>query len=364
MNAKHNHFSLHLLEVSRQPRRPHLRYNGWSGVTIGKIKTKSKAAKAASVLNLYESPNKLSPINLVGSQGGLNQAKKMAKNKCHGCGTKVKERGIQCNICDRWFHPECEEMTENDFQLFRHSSASVHIYCRACEVGSASLHKKMIALMKSHHELEERVNTLQGKVDQLPDKEEIKQIIDETLDDKIEETVDAKMSGLTKKDESQDSSQVCSQVVAELKARETRQMNVIVHGLKESDDPDMEKRHEEDVKELFKMLEEIEAKPPEEGITIKRLGKKEDDKQRPILMTCPNTETKKKIINNAKKLKTSEEYRRIGISHDLTKGQRQELKNLKEQARLKNTENQTFIVIGDPSNWRIVQKKDKTGGET
>ena len=281
------------------------------------------------------------------------------KNKCHACAQKVNQRGIQCNICDRWFHPECEGLNESDYQLFKRSSIQVHIYCKACEVGASSLHKKIIALANSQKELEAKVDTLEDKVNSLPGKEEVKQIIDEVLDDKIEESIDSKMTGLTNKDETQEGN-MCSQVIAEVKERETRQNNVIIHGIQESEEPEGAKRSEEDQTQVLKLLEEIGAKPPdEENITIKRLGKKTEDKKRPIMIKCKDAETKKKIITNAKKLKASEEFSQIGISHDLTKNQREELKNLQKKAREKTTDTQTYILVGDPGNWRIVLKKDK-----
>jgi hypothetical protein len=294
------------------------------------------------------------------------------RKRCISCKEIVKDKGIACSICNRWFHPECEDVSDSDYQLLQKSSLNIHIYCKACQGGADSLHKKMIALKKSFKNLESKVSEMEIKVNSLPNSDEVKRIardeiddaIEATIETKIEETIDSRIDGLHP-NQPIPANMICSKVISEAKDRESRVLNVIMYGIPESAETDNDKRKEDDSKHVTAVLTEIEAHPSDqEQMQMRRLGKLEATKTRPILITVKEADTKKNILTNAKKLKKSQLYKGVGIAHDLTKCQREVLKNLQEEARKTSTPETKYIVIGNPDNWRVVQKKEKEQGET
>ena len=59
-----------------------------------------------------------------------------------------------------------------------------------------------------------------------------------------------------------------------------------------------------------------------------RIGKTLADKTRPLIHTMNDTETKRNILQNAKKLKGNSKYSEVSIKPDLTKCQQEEQKSL------------------------------------
>ena len=208
--------------------------------------------------------------------------------------------------------------------------------------------------------MQENINKLEEKIDNKPSKEDvdtqIAEKLDEVLEAKVEEIVDDKVQGL----EDINSETICTKVVAEISERESRAKNIVMHGIEESTAEEIEEKTREDWEKINQVLSEIGIQEQlGDQTTMKRLGERTENKKRPILLTLDEKKKKQEIITNARKLKDSENFKQVGISHDLTKIQREELKNLREEARKKTTEETTYIVIGPPERRRIVVKKDR-----
>ena len=97
----------------------------------------------------------------------------------------------------------------------------------------------------------------------------------------------------------------------------------------------------------------------EDVIKIIRLGKKNDKLVRPILIKLGNLTIKKKIFKNLYKMKSlREDLNSVGIGHDLTMEQRNELKKLIDEAKIKEAGcNDGFLyrVRGNVGRWKIVK---------
>ena len=110
---------------------------------------------------------------------------------------------------------------------------------------------------------------------------------------------------------------------------EERKRNIIIYWFPECGDDDQDKRKDYD-KSLFEKLSKNEL-----GIagvkltTIIRLGKRDPELTRPLLVTMPTFMDKRKIMAILYKLKNaSEDFNNISVSNDLTKEERQERQNL------------------------------------
>ena len=283
--------------------------------------------------------------------------------KCPTCTRVVKanEKGTQCSICDRWFHNTCQDLTPDEYKALQGNNTRIHWYCDSCQVGATSLYKKVLSLEVASKKMETKIGKLEEKIDGKPSKEEVDTQIaaklDEALETKVEESIDEKMQGI----ENINSETICTKVVTEISERENRANNIIMHGIDKSNEEDGADRTREDWETIKQVLTEIGIEEqPGDQTTMKRLGERTEDKKRPILISLKDKRMKQEIITKARKLKDSEKFKQVGISHDLTKIQREELKNLREEARKKSTEETTYIVIGPPERRKIVAKKDRT----
>ncbi|ESN95193.1 hypothetical protein HELRODRAFT_184465 [Helobdella robusta] len=93
-------------------------------------------------------------------------------------------------------------------------------------------------------------------------------------------------------------------------------------------------------------------------IKLVRLGKKNDTVVRPILVKFDDVKVKELVFKNVFKMKSvSDNLSHVGLSHDLTVEQRDELKKLMDDARQmekNSTEGFLYRVRGDVGKWKIV----------
>ena len=88
------------------------------------------------------------------------------------------------------------------------------------------------------------------------------------------------------------------------------------------------------------------------------MGKLNKEKDRPLLITLKEEEKKRELFQNLNKIRDAgEPFNKVIITHDLTKKQKDELKELVEQAKEKEKEDQSgeymYCVRGPPWSWFI-----------
>ena len=146
----------------------------------------------------------------------------------------------------------------------------------------------------------------------------------------------------------------------EEKDRQNRRNNMIVFGLPESKAVENEHRKEEDIKQIVGLSKTIcQVNITEEAISKAiSLGKLNEENDRPLLITLKEEEKKRQLFQNLNKIRDAgEPFNKVIITHDLTKKQKEELKQMVEQAKEKEKEDQlgkyTYRVRGPPWNWFI-----------
>ena len=66
-----------------------------------------------------------------------NMLDKVLKKKetCLNCSQRVNsgEKGILCDICQRWYHAKCQELGQDDYRRFMAmNTKQVQWYCKSC----------------------------------------------------------------------------------------------------------------------------------------------------------------------------------------------------------------------------------------
>ena len=86
-----------------------------------------------------------------------------------------------------------------------------------------------------------------------------------------------------------------------------------------------------------------------------RIGKLQEEKNRPIKITLRNLEDKEKVMTNLKNLKSIEKYKRISITNDYTLTQRRIVKEWIQKAKERNEKEPTDSKVV----WRVRGSPEK-----
>ncbi len=199
-------------------------------------------------------------------------------------------------------------------------------------------------------QLEEKVEQLEKSVSERFTKlegEESKK--SELIEKKIEEKI-----GERKMEESKPSTSV-QEAVDEVKEQERRKDKVVLFNVPESDSADTETRRKHDVEVVQELMKEgilhtAEIKTNAKGEKmVTRLGKKEENKTRPLKITFTTPEGQQLILGNARNLSQSknEMHRKVVVKPDLTQMQREMEKKLVAEKIRRNKEAEQNKEIAD-----------------
>ena len=115
-------------------------------------------------------------------------------DNCSRCSKPVKDSdaGLQCEICELWFHNACENITDEEFK-FLEAHSSVHWYCEACNKSVANVIKLVTSLKTKHEKLELVVDALRKDVTKISATVDS---LDKSVDTKIESGIQDTKSSL------------------------------------------------------------------------------------------------------------------------------------------------------------------------
>lgn len=87
-----------------------------------------------------------------------------AKDKCGTCEAKVQEKGLWCEICEYWFHVDCEGVPEDTYKVLQKNEDGVHWYCKGCGKGAVRVFAAVARMSKRQDKLDEAISSLNAKV--------------------------------------------------------------------------------------------------------------------------------------------------------------------------------------------------------
>ena len=88
------------------------------------------------------------------------------------CGQRTKlvtdrDNGLQCELCDGWFHAGCQDVTDDDYKTLNKLAMAVHWYCKTCNI---SVQKVMGSVARLQNRMEKVEAGLQELKNELPAK--------------------------------------------------------------------------------------------------------------------------------------------------------------------------------------------------
>ena len=71
---------------------------------------------------------------------------------CGECKVEVTDEGLQCGVCERWYHCNCVGVSKEAYKVL--DQECIHWFCIGCN-------KRVVKLVKTVAKLEERQNKLE-----------------------------------------------------------------------------------------------------------------------------------------------------------------------------------------------------------
>ena len=151
--------------------------------------------------------------------------------------------------------------------------------------------------------------------------------------------------------------------MSEIRESTIREKNIIIYGISETNDKIPAVRKESDTRYVEQLTNFLDINC--EGYeNVIRLGKSEEktEKPRPLKVTFKTTDDKKCFMKNLSKLKGIDEnspFTKLGVTHDMTKSEREANKAILNETKEKNDNNPSrkymFLVRGPPWARKVVK---------
>jgi len=352
---------------------------GQKVVTKGSRKSKSGGAGSAV---------SSAGVSAVGSPAGPSHGKptKSVANTpmCIGCGAYVslEVRALQCDRCEKWDQWKCIDCLGISAEVYDALIENKDIcwFCTSCngEISRTKDDKEDKVCMM----LEKMMDKLSGLEEKLHQKADAKALEDlecriRKLEDCVEDSVmsqvrDIKVQVSQNRDkltkvEGNQSDAVGEEATSLEEQRETdkRKKNMILYRVTEIQSDDANDRKAGDMLFLHELCNDVLGVTVGSGDVegLYRLGKREDDKVRPLLVRFGTEDLKKRVMGKAKELKFAEDkFKGISLAHDLTPRQRAQVKEVRSKAMddLRD-EQQNDSDGGHQGNYRIIVVGQTTG---
>ncbi len=294
-----------------------------------------------------------------------NQAEE--KSKCGRCRGNLSDRDaiIPCEICKQNFHIQCENVNKTLHKTIMdskkpRSKVKIHWYCAACDVVTVNMMQHVSVLEDNQKKLQRRVSDLEIEVKRRPSEEEFKK-----LEGRVTKLEKAKVEQAGSARDTETTKATTSEMIKEIKDQEERKRNIVLHNVTEKNTENAEERTKHDreqLKELGKVCKQTIKK--EDVVMIRRLGKRNGNRPRPLLVEFKDEEKKAALMQNLVNLSNApDNLRKISVQHDLTKKQREEEKKMREEAKKMESEDESgeynYRIRGPPWDRRIVRMKKR-----
>lgn len=251
---------------------------------------------------------------------------------CIDCGKVVvdEDKGLQCEVCDKWFHARCQGMDEGTYSLLRQEC--IHWFCKDCNKGAAKLFKAVARIQVRQDRMEVVLDKTVNELKSVKEEVSKVSVLTKEMDMKIETMIEAKLINSVeeiKKSQEHSAEQGLAglrreDVLEEIEI-EKRRLNLVIMGLKEENDDEIA------VKDLFMTLTGTSG--VKSVVRVERIGRAQHGRIRPIRVVMSNSDSKYGILQACSDLKKREEYKRVYVTPDLTRKQQEADKILRDKLK-------------------------------
>ena len=283
------------------------------------------------------------------------------KNPCGKCSDECAAgNAVVCGFCEFWFHTTCVDGMTPEFvkccDAVNKFYGGSSFLCGICRKITGKLNNNMKEMEQKMMKIQAEMATAALERECMREKISNLEAKNRQVDESVQRVEGNVAAGMEKaKEEVKD--EMRDEMRDEMKDREDKKVNIVVYGLKESEEEDGKKRKEADVKLVYDMAAEIEVAFKGEIKASYRAGPKgQGDRPRPLIVTIEDEETRDGILANARRMAGKDNWRKVYVAQDLTWRQREEARNeekkLKEKAEAKTKEENDqgkvgkYVVVG------------------
>ena len=286
-------------------------------------------------------------------------------NKCDVPFTKT-DAWTQCMSCLKWLHRDCTNLSKLQFDAIveaaQEGKKSIQYYCELCETPVSDVLSNIQKFKKMQIELENIKTEISGRFDKLESRMT-------KMEEKVSKGITADIKSpsfrdILKKDIQTTVSQNLNEKLSRFKQQEEKDIieekknNIVLFNVPESTSDDIKTRMKHD-RRMFLLTYEIEEENFNDK-TVKqmhRVGKKQSEKARPMVIKFTENETKMEYLKKSGDLAiaVNGEDQRIYASHDMTKDQRAKIKKLAAEVKTRKDNGEKDVVI---RNYQIVKKRN------
>ena len=236
---------------------------------------------------------------------------------CGSCQESVTQRqkGIQCNFCDKWHHCKCQKVPDDVYNILK-SKESCHVvwYCAPCKVNIHGTIKRVSQLEKTIETQALQIKDMQASIDKLT----------AALNNRDSHQPQPPTFAAVVSNNNQNVASLSRELKREHDDHLSRERNVIIYGTQASEDGDKELMHS--------IAGDIGVSLDGVKLTTQRIGKVHESGAQLLRVTLAK-DKKRELLDNAKRLNSSTDYKQVFIRPDLTKAERQIQFELRKKLR-------------------------------
>ena len=302
------------------------------------------------------------------NQAGKSTRQKKAKEKekepagqvkdpCIYCGKNCAKGTIQCTICALWCHMSCTGLSKEALKGLEIQAKEVgqaYWACRSCMSFNTKWNKQMREVSKRQETTEANVAENSEKI------EEVRRVTEELRKELKEQA--KRTEGIQERND--------TALDKELREREARRLNLVIHGLPEPEEniKEPKARMEQDKMEIEKLFVAMKARTRYHAIRFcRRIGERGGD-PRPLVIGVYSEDEKRHLLEKAKELLYTS-YEHVTLVPDMTKSQRRGEQKLRQEADLRNTQlsdedrskNLKWLVVGKRGEKRLIKGVEREG---
>lgn len=260
----------------------------------------------------------------------VEESKGESEDKCLNCRKIVREDddGLQCEVCELWFHSGCQGMTSETYRII--NQEGIHWFCKNCDKRVSKLVVTVAKIEERQEKMDEELKETRNELKEV--KEDVKKVSQkaEEIDIKLETVIEAKLAKTveemeTRRPENSNMQGLNRNDVLEEIEINKRRMNVVIIGIKENED------EAEMVKEICTRL--VGASAVKSISYIERIGRRSSGKHRLVRVCFSNQQAKFDVLGNASELKKISEFKKLTICPDLTRKQQDQDKLLRNKLK-------------------------------
>nr|AQN68902.1 PHD zinc finger domain protein [Elysia chlorotica] len=291
----------------------------------------------------------------------IDEATSISDTQLEHCGTcgnqcKESENSLQCELCDIWYHTDCENIDDATYQLLKKDAdrpyALLHYYCsRSCNKAASKFLGGMLKLECDVEQLKSKMGEMENKVTNIQNGNFTDEMINKIKD----------INNEHKKENPQLSNTEEVIKILEAKNRDHREeiddklrrrCNLIIFKAPENTSLSTEEAKLKDDNLVMEIMKEIKAthKPSD----TRRLGNISQDKEsatnqrsRPLRLTFPSETERVNVLQAYHKTRkqlseedVSKQVAKVSIRKDLTPQERKEEEQLYLELKSKKVQSE------------------------